>query len=193
MYDTYVKSGCVRTVRRRFARKFQDVTIPHRKTIHAIVNKVRQTGSLLDKKRTVSKRRVLTEEKLDEIGARLEHSPQKSLRLIAQETGISKTSARTATILLKLKPNETAVVHELQPCDPANRGINAGKQRAFPPPAGVWVSFVCNVCTGCWLVRSSVLILHWPMDRGNVCLFCLSGSVRSPKMMVNVKLSLVFK
>jgi hypothetical protein len=140
-----VKSGCVRTVRRRFAHKFQDVTIPHRKTIHAIVNKVRQTGSLLDKKRTVSKRRVLTEEKLDEIGARLEHSPQKSLRLIAQETGISKTSARTATILLKLKSNETSVVHELQPRDPANREMHVGKQRAFPPPAAVWVSFMCNM------------------------------------------------
>lgn len=144
MYDAYVKSGCVRTVRRRFAHKFQDVTIPHRKTIHAIVNKVRQTGSLLDKKRTVSKRRVLTEEKLDEVGARLEHSPQKSLRLIAQETGISKTSARTATILLKLKSNKTAVVHELQPCDPADRGMYMGKQKTFPPPAAVWDCSKCE-------------------------------------------------
>jgi hypothetical protein len=32
---------------------------------------------------------VLTEEKLDEISARLEHSPQKSLRHLAQETRVS--------------------------------------------------------------------------------------------------------
>jgi transposase len=160
MYDTYVKSGCIRTVRRRFAHKFQDVTIPHRKTIHAIVNKVRQTGSLLDRKRTVSKRRVLTEEKLDEIGARLEHSPRKSLRLIAQETGISKTSARTATILLKLKPNETRAVHEVQPHDPANRGMCVEKQRGFPPPGAVWVSLMCNVYRlfVCWFFYTESLL-----------------------------------
>jgi DNA-binding IclR family transcriptional regulator len=37
---------------------------------------------------------VLTEEKLDDIGARLEHTPRKSLKHIAQETGVSKSSAR---------------------------------------------------------------------------------------------------
>jgi hypothetical protein len=54
-------------------------------------------------KKTKHKRRVLTEEKLDEIGARLEHTPRKSLKRLAQETGVSKSSARTATQLLKLK------------------------------------------------------------------------------------------
>jgi hypothetical protein len=47
---------------------------------------------------------VLSKEKLDEISARLEHTPQKSLRCLAQETRISKSSAQTATKLLKLKP-----------------------------------------------------------------------------------------
>jgi hypothetical protein len=44
-------------------------------------------------------RRVLTEEKLDKIRARSEHTPQKSLRRLAQETGISKSSAVKATKL----------------------------------------------------------------------------------------------
>jgi transposase len=101
MYDAYVKSGSTRKVKRRFRRKFQDVTVPHRKTIHRIVNKVRQTGSLMDRK-PKHKRRVLTEEKLDEIGARLEETPWKTLRRLAQETGISESSARTATKLLCL-------------------------------------------------------------------------------------------
>jgi hypothetical protein len=48
-------------------------------------------------KKTKHKRRVLSEEKLDDIGARLEHTPRKS----AQETGVSKSSARRATQLLK--------------------------------------------------------------------------------------------
>jgi hypothetical protein len=42
---------------------------------------------------------VLTEEKLDDIGARFEHPPRKSLKRLAQETGVSKSSARTATQL----------------------------------------------------------------------------------------------
>jgi len=110
MYDTYVKTGSARKARRKFRRKFPDATVPHRETVHRIVNKVRQTGSVLDKK-PESKRRVLTEKKLDEIGARLEHTPWKSLRHLAQETGVSKSSARTATKLLKLKPFKETVVH----------------------------------------------------------------------------------
>lgn len=48
MYDTYMRSGSTRKVRIRFRSKFQDVTVPHRRTIHRVVNKVVQTGSLLD-------------------------------------------------------------------------------------------------------------------------------------------------
>jgi transposase len=61
------------------------------------IKKVRSTGSLLDKKPDKKKRRALTEEKLDEIGARLENTPKISVRRLAQETGISKSSATRAT------------------------------------------------------------------------------------------------
>jgi hypothetical protein len=47
---------------------------------------------------------VLTEEKLDDKGARLEHTPRKSLKCVAQETGDSKSNARRSTQLLKLRP-----------------------------------------------------------------------------------------
>jgi hypothetical protein len=52
---------------------------------------------------------VLTEEKLDETGAGLNTS-QKSLRRLALETGISKTSAARATKLLKLRRYKATVV-----------------------------------------------------------------------------------
>lgn len=61
MYDTYVKSGSAREVRRRFRRKFQEITVPQRETVHKLVNKVRRTGSVLDRK-AEWKRRLLTEE-----------------------------------------------------------------------------------------------------------------------------------
>jgi hypothetical protein len=94
LYVTHVKYGSARKCRR----KFRDERVPSRQTIHNLVNKLR-TWPLTDKKQK-HKRRVLTE-KLDAIGARLEHTPRKSLKSLAQENGVSKPSARTATQLLK--------------------------------------------------------------------------------------------
>ncbi|PSN53272.1 hypothetical protein C0J52_04907, partial [Blattella germanica] len=45
------------------------------------------------------------------IAERLEHTPQKSLKHLAQEIGISESSARNATKLLKLKPYKIPVIH----------------------------------------------------------------------------------
>jgi ABC-type hemin transport system substrate-binding protein len=49
---------------RRFRDKFQDVTVPNRKTIHAIINKLRQTGSLLDKKEPIQNAKSSLKRKL---------------------------------------------------------------------------------------------------------------------------------
>ena len=55
------------------------------------------------KNRKVNHRRhVLTEETLDEIGERLEHTLQKSLKCLSQKTGICVSSAQRATKLLEL-------------------------------------------------------------------------------------------
>jgi hypothetical protein len=64
---------------------------------------------------------VLTEEKLDEVGARLEHTLQKSLRCLAQEAHLSKLLVVTAKNLLNLWQHKAAAVHALQPCDLAGR------------------------------------------------------------------------
>ena len=45
------------------------------------------------------RRRILKEETLDEIGARLEHIPQKFLKRLSQETGVSVSSVQGATLL----------------------------------------------------------------------------------------------
>jgi hypothetical protein len=57
------------------------------------------------------RRPVLTEDKADDMGAKIEHTPRKSLKRLGQETGVSKPSARTATQLLKLRPYITTVIH----------------------------------------------------------------------------------
>ncbi|PSN38302.1 hypothetical protein C0J52_19165 [Blattella germanica] len=59
--------------------------VPNKSTIHRLVGKVRETGIFADKKRN-RKRTVLTEEKLDDIGACFEQSPHKSLSKLAQQS-----------------------------------------------------------------------------------------------------------
>jgi hypothetical protein len=77
-------------------------------------------GSVLDSK---IKRRchTLTKEKSDSIGARLEHSPRKSLTKEAQQPDVLVYPARTATKLLKLFLYKITQVHLMQPRDPSTR------------------------------------------------------------------------
>jgi hypothetical protein len=103
-----VKSGSARC-RRKFRSRFRDKSFQLTK-IHNFVNKLRTTGLLVDKKQK-HKRLVLAEKKLDDIGARLQHTPRKSVKRLAQETGVSKSSPRTATQLLKIRSYRTTVIH----------------------------------------------------------------------------------
>jgi transposase len=95
LYDTHVKYGFTGNCQRKFRRKFCDERVSSRQTIHNLVNKLRTTGLLIDKK-TKHKRPVLAEEKLDDTGARLEHTPRKSLKHLAEGTGVSKNGNTTA-------------------------------------------------------------------------------------------------
>jgi hypothetical protein len=114
--DTYEKYGSARKCRQKFRRKFRDERVPSRQTIHNLGNKLRTTG-LLRYKKQKHKRRVLNW--VDDLGARLERTPRKSLNRLPQDTGVSKSSATTATQFLKLRPYKTAVIHASQPRDPA--------------------------------------------------------------------------
>jgi hypothetical protein len=58
LYDTYVKYGSAGKCRR----KFRDERVPSRKKNHNLVNKLRTTG-LLTEKKTKHKGQVLTQEK----------------------------------------------------------------------------------------------------------------------------------
>jgi hypothetical protein len=57
------------------------------------------------------------EEKLDDVGNRLENSAQKSLWRLAQESGVSVGSAWTETKLLHIHPYKITVVPEIKPMD----------------------------------------------------------------------------
>jgi hypothetical protein len=99
LYVTHVKCRSARMCQRKFLCKFLDERVPSRQTIHNLVNKLKTIGPLVDKTQE-HKHKMLTEVKLGDIGARLEHTPRKSLKCLAQETIMSKSNARMATQLL---------------------------------------------------------------------------------------------
>ena len=84
MYDSYVITSSCREVVRRFQANYPGVRVPSRETVRLLVNKFRETGTILDKKRNV-KRRVLTEKKLMRVNANF-------LRRLMQKDSISNIS-----------------------------------------------------------------------------------------------------
>jgi hypothetical protein len=116
LYDIQVKYRSARECRR----KFRNERVPSRQTIQNLVNELRTTGLLIDKKQK-HKRQVFTEQKFDDIGAIFEHTLTKSPKRRTQETGVPKSSTITVTQLLKLWPYKTTVIHALQPRDPVSR------------------------------------------------------------------------
>jgi hypothetical protein len=79
LVQLYFKYKSVRKCHRKFQHKFPREPVPSRQNIHYLVNKLKTMGSLLDKKPD-RKQIVLTEETLDDTGARLETSLRKALK-----------------------------------------------------------------------------------------------------------------
>jgi hypothetical protein len=115
LYDTYVRYGSAGKCRR----KFRDERVPSSQTIHNLASKLRTKGLLIDEKQ--KRNRWGLPEKLDAIGATIERTPRKSLKCLGQKNGVSESSARRATQLLKFRPYKTTVIHALQLHDPPSR------------------------------------------------------------------------
>jgi hypothetical protein len=86
----------------RLRRKCSDSTVPGGSTVHNVITKVRHIRSVLYKNKS-RKRSVVTEEKSDDIGTRLESSPKKKLRILALQCGLAKARFTLVKILLKLR------------------------------------------------------------------------------------------
>jgi hypothetical protein len=89
-----VKCVSTRKCQRKFHHKFPGIKVQAQQASMNLL--IKQVYWVTSWQETCLKKRILTKEKLDEIWARLEHSPQKSMRCLAQETGISKSSAAKA-------------------------------------------------------------------------------------------------
>ena len=103
---------------RKFRKRFPDSPRPSRQYIVDLFKKWRETGSVLNKKRNY-KKRALTEVALQDIRARIELSPRKSSRRLAQECGISQSSVIRGLKTLNFYPYRISGAHKLHDTDPA--------------------------------------------------------------------------
>ncbi|PSN31302.1 hypothetical protein C0J52_14628 [Blattella germanica] len=83
LYNAYIKSrkSCAKT-RSKFRLKFPNRPVPSATAIRNLAKKFKEMGSVNNRKIN-GKYTVLTEEKLDDIAARLEHTPQISLKCLS--------------------------------------------------------------------------------------------------------------
>jgi hypothetical protein len=96
------------------ASKYRDSPVPTKSCVPILIKKWRTTGSVLDKT-LHRKKTVLTDEKLEDIRARLEICPRKSLRRLCIG------SASKATKFIKFRPYRVRVLHELKTVDAPQR------------------------------------------------------------------------
>ena len=98
IHNTYMKSrkSCSET-QRKFRVKFPGRPVPNPTKIRRQAKRFKETGSV--KNREVNRRRhVLTEDTLDEIGERLEHTPQNLLKFITGNWSICVVCTKSNNI-----------------------------------------------------------------------------------------------
>jgi len=98
----------------QFAGKFPETPVPHRNAVRRLIEKFRETDSVLDaeQSRRLSK---LNGEKLMDISDSMLWSPSKSLHKLAQEEDIRLTTAhKTVREKMKLFPYKVTAVQELK-------------------------------------------------------------------------------
>jgi transposase len=82
-------------VQEQFAEEFPETPVPHRNAVRRLIEKFRETGSVLDAKRS-GRPSKLNDKKLMDISDSMLHSPSKSLRKLAQEKDIGLATAHKA-------------------------------------------------------------------------------------------------
>ena len=102
IHNMYMESRKSRSeTRHKFRVKFPGRPLPNPSTIRRQAKRFKETGSIKNGK-VNHQHHVLTEGTLDETDVRLEHTLQKSLKRLSQETGVSVSYVQRATTLLKL-------------------------------------------------------------------------------------------
>jgi hypothetical protein len=110
--------------REQFAEKLPETPVPHRNAFRRIIEKFRETGSVLDAERR-GRPSNLNDKKLMDIYDSMLRSPSKSLRKLSQEKDIVLATAHKAVReKLNLFPYKVTAVQELKPACIDARGHN---------------------------------------------------------------------
>ena len=75
-------------VKKKFLERFPATDLPHRTTVRNLIDKFREDGSVHDAPR-LGRPTILTEQKVNVISETMVHSPNKSMRRLSQEVGLS--------------------------------------------------------------------------------------------------------
>lgn len=104
-------------VKKMFSERFPETDLPHRNTVRNLINKFRMHGSIEDAPRS-GRPTVLSEQTLNVISQSMTHSPNKSMRRLSQEVGVSLGTAHaTVRKTIGLYPYRITCQHELKETD----------------------------------------------------------------------------
>jgi transposase len=104
-------------VQEQFAEKFPETPVLHHNAVCRLIEKFRETGSVLDTKRS-GRPPKHNDKKLMHISDSMLRSPSKSLRMLAQQKAIGLATAHKAVREnLNIFPYKVTAVQELKPAD----------------------------------------------------------------------------
>lgn len=118
--EHYFRTSSYKRVRELFIAKFGEGNVPNKSTIQRLVKNF-QTRYTLDSRKKARRSSVLTSEKIDDIRSRISRRPATSVRKLALQSNIHRSSAFRALKKLKLRAYRAMLVQELLPPDPPRR------------------------------------------------------------------------
>jgi hypothetical protein len=125
LLEEYFKTGSFNASRNALAIRFPHAQVPSNSTILRLVNKFRASGSVTSKERAQPRGpHVLMAEKVAEIQADILSTPSLSVRRLAKQSGVSKTSVhKLLRVELGMYPYRVTLTHQLLPRDHETRAF----------------------------------------------------------------------
>ena len=119
----YIRENSIGKVQKLFKKEYRVKSAPSKSTVWAIVQKFEEKGTVSDLPQPDLKcRSVCCDTKVQHIQDTIDISPSSSIRQVASQTGISKSSAqRMLRYDRGLKPYKVTLVQTLKEDDPARR------------------------------------------------------------------------
>ncbi|XKL64373.1 hypothetical protein PGB90_004459 [Kerria lacca] len=114
--EQYFRSLSYKSVRETFRTKFPNSGVPSKSVIKAIIDRFRSNFTLEPAKK-IRPPKKLTPEKLQVISETLTDKPSTSVRKLAVQTNIPKSTVHRGLKQLKLHPYRVTLVQELKPPD----------------------------------------------------------------------------